>query len=117
MMLDHGSFSCLQFPMEWGQPRFKLGDTVLCDGEQGIIVGASYESSISCDPEFDTYQLGWWFFVCTQTIVGNKVLKNTTGHHQDVLQPVLAVGSSGIQTQQPGITHTNTLEPLAFGVF
>lgn len=117
MMLDHDDLSCLQFPAKWGQPKFRLGDTVACDGEQGIIVGVTYESELNCDPEFDKYQMGWWFLVCIPTIVGGKVLKNTTGHHQDVLQPVVDAVDAGIQQEGVCIHPINTLEPLCYGVF
>lgn len=117
MMLDHGSFSCLQFPKEWEQPKFKLGDTVLCDGEQGLIVGAFYASHDSCDPEFDKYEWGWWFEVALPCDVGKRVAKNVLGFHESVIQPVLTGVDTEIQQQQVCIPPANTLEPLCFGVF
>lgn len=117
MMLDHGGFSCVQFPAEWGTPRFQLGELVSVDGEVGTIVGVHYESSISYNPEFDTHELGWWFMVSVPSQVGEKILKHVSGWHQDVIQPVLTVGSSEIQQEGVCIPPISTLEPLCFGVF
>ena len=119
MMIDRGNFAraCLQFPSDWERPKFHLGDRVTVDGETGLIVGAFYASSDSCDPEFDSYELGWWFEVVTQTVIPGKVLTNVIGHHQDVIQPELTTIDIEIQRQPESMTFANTLEPLAFGVF
>ena len=117
MMPNHDGFSCLVFPSHWEKPRFKLGDAVIVDGEQGLIVGAFYASCDSCDSKFDTYQHGWWFEVAIPCVIGEDLAKNVTGHHQDVIRPLLAVGNSGIQEEGVCIPSINTLEPLCFGVF
>ncbi len=116
MMPDHADFSCLQFPRDWEQPKFRLGDRVSVDGQTGLIVGAFYASSCSCNPTFDNYEFGWWFEVAIKTTVPGRVLTNVMGHHQDVLQPVLTPVDSEIQHQQVGMTLANSPEPLAVGV-
>lgn len=116
MMPDHANFSCLQFPADWEQPKFKLGDRVVVDDETGLIVGAFYASYCSCDPHFDDYQLGWWFEVATKTVLPGRTLTNVIGYHQDVIQPVLASVDTEIQHQQVSMTLANSLEPLAVGV-
>lgn len=117
MIADHASFSCVQFPSEWGTPKFKLGDVVRVDGDVGTIIGIHYESLLSYDPEFDNHEMGWWFMVSVPHAVENRVLKHVSGYHEDVIQPVLAIGSSGIQQEGVCIPPINTLEPLCSGVF
>ena len=94
MITDHADFSCLQFPSDWEQPRFRLGDRVSVDGETetGLIVGAFYGSPDSCDPTFDRYRFGWWFEVAIKTVVAGRTLTNVMGHHQDSLKIAVACG-------------------------
>lgn len=88
MMPVHEHFACLQIPRDWDEPKFHIGETVICDDGTGVIVGATYESLQTHNPEFDTAKFGWWFFICIHSNVGDLVLKDVIGHHQDVIQPV-----------------------------
>lgn len=88
MIADRVHFACLQFPREWDSPKFQIGQTVVCDDGVGVIVGATYESLQTHNPEFDTAKFGWWFFICIHSNVDDLVLKDVIGHHQDVIQPV-----------------------------
>ncbi len=117
MMLDHATFACLQFPSEWGHPRFQLGQTVSCDDGTGFIIGATYSDEHSMNPGDDQECVGWWFWICFETVVAGRVLKNVLGKHQDVIQPVNQSVDLVAWQQHGSSTPISILEPLLYSAF
>ncbi len=116
MMSDHAAFASLQVPTEWGTPKFQLGQTVSCDDGTGFIVGAMYSDEHSMNPEDDQECVGWWFWICVPTVVGERLVKNVWGKHQDVIQPAVETVGTVVPERQCRVTSAVCLEPLLYGV-
>jgi len=119
MMSDRGNFSCLQFPKEWGQPRFNFGDRVLNGKRPVIVMGVSYVHPNSVDGR-DSDKVGWWFWVADlQHHWHGCEFGECWGIHEEDLQPssnVIQAPSSSVgrvsQPQQSCNTSATHLQPL-----
>jgi hypothetical protein len=88
MMLDRGRFSTIQFPSEWGIPRFQLGQLVRSNGNLAVVIGVNYVSPMSDQCLTQDVESGWWaeFYFITHstrvmigqtTLVSPSALQNT----------------------------------------
>lgn len=108
MMPNHEGFSYLQFPQEWGTPKFQMGETVIADGDVGLVVGYTYHPPTNFHSVMNNAQPGLWVYVLFPPRILECPVGNVLGYHQDVIQPVLAPAVDEVQHQHSGMAPINS---------
>ena len=116
MMSDHDDFSCLQFPKEWGHPRFNLGDRVQAGGIQGIVTGVHYVHPDGVSAVWDDAEPGWWIEVTGASKWMNCTFGEGEFFHNSVIHALPNDVGSVSQPQTLCHTPPHPLHPLNGGV-